>query len=333
MRAGTDGPWLRLFRALRIPRPLAGWERCSTPVRQAARTVSHHGVAHRTRPATHRLDPRARGHSCDEPPRTGRRNSPGCAQCVGHSCTHVAPSAGPPVWYERYGTRIEDTRLPQGQAKRDAYAQMVGEDGFALLDALEAPETPKHLQELPMITTLRRTWQRHYDRSTGEGEPWIILRGPASASSRIVSYPQRRRASNRPMIRKRAIGRNATRNGPGTWCMSAKRVSPPHPTCSRRCTRPLLQSMRPSAPNPSTRLSARKTWRHWSISSMAPISARHCSPRAGTSTVSRGAAHAAGPRLASPYRRGVRSPAVHGRLGAAAGALSPRQGLDRVAGV
>ena len=95
VRAGTDGPWLRLFRALRIPRPLAGWERCITPVRQAARTVSHHGVAHRTRPATHRLDPRARGHSCDEPPRTGRRNSPGCAQCVGHSCTHVAPSAGP----------------------------------------------------------------------------------------------------------------------------------------------------------------------------------------------------------------------------------------------
>ena len=34
VRAGTDGPWLRLFRALRIPRPLAGWERCSTPVRQ-----------------------------------------------------------------------------------------------------------------------------------------------------------------------------------------------------------------------------------------------------------------------------------------------------------
>ena len=85
----------------------------------------------------------------------------------------VAPTwlqaLAPPVWYERYGTRIEDTRLPQGQAKRDAYAQLVGEDGFALRDALEAPETPKHLQELPMITTLRRTWQRHYDRSTGEG--------------------------------------------------------------------------------------------------------------------------------------------------------------------
>jgi transposase len=77
----------------------------------------------------------------------------------------------PLVWYERYGKRIEDTRLPQGQAKRDAYAQTVGEDGFHLLDALDAPETPKGLRELPMIAALRQTWQRHYERSPGEGPP------------------------------------------------------------------------------------------------------------------------------------------------------------------
>ena len=85
----------------------------------------------------------------------------------------VAPAwlqeLAPLAWYERYGKRIEDTRLPQGQASRDAYAQMVGEDGFALLDALEAAETPEHLRALPLITTLRQTWQRHYERATGEG--------------------------------------------------------------------------------------------------------------------------------------------------------------------
>lgn len=75
----------------------------------------------------------------------------------------------PLAWYERYGKRIEDTRLPQGQAKRDAYAQMVGEDGFWLLDALATPETPEHVRALPSIATLRRTWQRHDDRSVGEG--------------------------------------------------------------------------------------------------------------------------------------------------------------------
>src|SRR5215468_2869110 len=85
----------------------------------------------------------------------------------------VAPAwlqaLAPLAWYERYGKRIEDTRLPQGQASRDAYAQMVGEDGCALLDALEAAETPEHLRELPLITTLRQTWQRHYERAAGEG--------------------------------------------------------------------------------------------------------------------------------------------------------------------
>jgi transposase len=74
----------------------------------------------------------------------------------------------PLAWYERYSRRIEDTRLPREQAKRDAYAQTVGEDGFHLLDALDTPEAPEGLRELPIIATLRQTWQRHYDRSTGE---------------------------------------------------------------------------------------------------------------------------------------------------------------------
>src|SRR5262249_35325255 len=56
----------------------------------------------------------------------------------------VAPAwlqaIAPLAWSERYGKRIEDTRLPPGQGNRDAYAQTVGADGFALLDALEASE-------------------------------------------------------------------------------------------------------------------------------------------------------------------------------------------------
>ena len=45
----------------------------------------------------------------------------------------VAPTwlqgLAPLAWYERYGKRIEQTRLPQEPAQRDAYVQTVGEDG------------------------------------------------------------------------------------------------------------------------------------------------------------------------------------------------------------
>jgi transposase len=71
----------------------------------------------------------------------------------------------PLAWYERYGTRIEDAKLPRDKADREAYAQMVGEDGFHFLDAVEAAEAPKEARELPILESLRRTWQRHYERT------------------------------------------------------------------------------------------------------------------------------------------------------------------------
>jgi transposase len=76
----------------------------------------------------------------------------------------------PLAWYERYGKRIEDVRLPRDKAAREAYAQRVGEDGFCFLDAVEAAEAPKEVRELPILESLRRTWQRHYER-TGDTAP------------------------------------------------------------------------------------------------------------------------------------------------------------------
>jgi transposase len=70
----------------------------------------------------------------------------------------------PLEWYERYAKRIEDTRLPHEPSEREAYAQTVGADGFALLDALDDSATPQHLRALPMIRTLRRAWAHHYER-------------------------------------------------------------------------------------------------------------------------------------------------------------------------
>ena len=59
----------------------------------------------------------------------------------------VAPAwlhaTAPVAWDARDGRRIEDARLPIEEAKRHRYAQTVGEDGFRVLDALDAPEVPQ----------------------------------------------------------------------------------------------------------------------------------------------------------------------------------------------
>ena len=72
----------------------------------------------------------------------------------------------PPAWYERYGRRIEDTRLPRSAPQREAYGHQVGEDGFRLLEALQASGAPKGLAELPAIQALRKVWARHFERGT-----------------------------------------------------------------------------------------------------------------------------------------------------------------------
>ncbi|HEY5867963.1 MAG TPA: IS5/IS1182 family transposase, partial [Candidatus Tectomicrobia bacterium] len=80
----------------------------------------------------------------------------------------VAPdwvqALAPLAWYTRYGVRIEEARLPKTAAEREAYAQTVGEDGVLVLEAVDAPEAPAAVRALPIIATLRQTWQRHDDR-------------------------------------------------------------------------------------------------------------------------------------------------------------------------
>ncbi len=84
----------------------------------------------------------------------------------------VAPdwlrSAAPRAWYERYARRVEDGCLPRAAAEREAYARTVGEDGFALLDHLDRPETAAELRGLPKVLILRQVWARQFVREPAE---------------------------------------------------------------------------------------------------------------------------------------------------------------------
>jgi transposase len=72
-----------------------------------------------------------------------------------------------PEWFERYGRRIEDQRLPKGKEAREEYLKTVGADGLRLLGQLEAPHTPKVLKEIAEVETLRQIWEHHYERIDG----------------------------------------------------------------------------------------------------------------------------------------------------------------------
>ena len=76
---------------------------------------------------------------------------------------HVAPE-----WFDRYSTRIEDSRLPKGQEARSEYAELIGTDGSRLLSALYDPSALLHLRELPAVQALRQTWVFQYYAEEGQ---------------------------------------------------------------------------------------------------------------------------------------------------------------------
>ncbi len=70
-----------------------------------------------------------------------------------------------PEWYDRYGRRWEDYRLPTVAAERTALAELIGTDGVKLLTAVYAPTAPSRLRHIPAIGVLRRVWFQQFSLS------------------------------------------------------------------------------------------------------------------------------------------------------------------------
>ena len=67
-------------------------------------------------------------------------------------------------WQQVYGQRIDNLRLPDGQAARDELAVRYGRDGYWLLGQVHGPGAPGWLRELPAVQVLRRIWIQQYYR-------------------------------------------------------------------------------------------------------------------------------------------------------------------------
>lgn len=73
----------------------------------------------------------------------------------------------PTEWFERYSYRIEAAKLPTKESERQQLAVTIGEDGYQLLAAVLAPDTPAFLQALPAVQTLQLLWAQQYEQVAG----------------------------------------------------------------------------------------------------------------------------------------------------------------------
>jgi transposase len=67
-----------------------------------------------------------------------------------------------PEWFERYGRRFEQMRLPKGKAERDVWLAAIGADGMYLLEAMGLSAQAEQLRQLPGVEFLRRMWIQQY---------------------------------------------------------------------------------------------------------------------------------------------------------------------------
>lgn len=73
-------------------------------------------------------------------------------------------------WFERYSRRTENYRLPKLDSEREALGCTMGQDGFALLDAIYHPTSPEWLGQVPAVETLRRVWLQQFYAPTEAGQ-------------------------------------------------------------------------------------------------------------------------------------------------------------------
>ncbi len=118
----------------------------------------------------------------------------------------VAPdwlrTLAPAEWYGRYGQRVEESRLPKSEAARKSFAEQVGQDGLAVLDAIVPSDAPAGLASLASVQTLRAVWDRHYER-TAEGKARWRAGPELSRAAAAIESPydtQARHSSKRDTI-------------------------------------------------------------------------------------------------------------------------------------
>jgi transposase len=96
------------------------------------------------------------------------------------------------VWYERYGRRVENYRLPKSDAARLELATAIGADGRQLLAAVDTAVDRPWLTELPTVSVLREVWKAQHIE---EGAVTLAHRQGNASSRRANLLPIRSRGA------------------------------------------------------------------------------------------------------------------------------------------
>jgi len=108
-----------------------------------------------------------------------------------NSLAHIVPEwlkeRVPQEWYERYGPRFMQSRLPKTESERQTLALQVGRDGWQLLCWVYAPEAPQELRNDPAIDILRQVWVQQYYYQDGQ----VLWRQPDNTppTERVIHSP------------------------------------------------------------------------------------------------------------------------------------------------
>lgn len=65
-------------------------------------------------------------------------------------------------WFDLYGARFEQYRLPTQKAEQEQLALTIGIDGHHILSALYDPQTPQELRQIESVEILRQVWVQQY---------------------------------------------------------------------------------------------------------------------------------------------------------------------------
>lgn len=89
-------------------------------------------------------------------------------------------------WFDLYGPRFEQYRLPAKEADRQALAVRIGTDGYHLMDAIYADDAPAYLRQLPAVEILRQIWVQQFMLEADQVS-WRSVDNQPPAENKIVS--------------------------------------------------------------------------------------------------------------------------------------------------